>query len=76
MKSEYTSIKIIPYTFNAVVEDDGVDSEVLHDYITYAFAEEHCIAYHNAYHIIKNLDLFGILIDRYWNKFYKEIGGK
>lgn len=70
MKSEYISIK--PYKFDCTIEDDGVDTNALREYVTYAFAKEFCIAYHNAEHIIKNLDLFSMLIDRYWEEFYEK----
>lgn len=74
MKSEYISVK--PYTFNTVIEEDGIDDDVLRDYIIFEFAQEFFISYSQAEHIIQKMCLMEILIDRYWDKFYKSLGGK
>jgi hypothetical protein len=74
MKSKCTLVR--PYTFDDVLENDYVDENELHAYTIKAFAEEFNIGYLQADKIITRLCLYEILVDRYWEDFYKSIGGK
>jgi hypothetical protein len=71
MKSEYISVK--PYDKYEPMEDTTYDDMVLRNYIINAFSWEFALSSTSAISLINKLDLFEILVERYWEEFYDNV---
>jgi hypothetical protein len=71
MKSEYISVK--PYDKYEPMEDTTYDDMVLRNYIINAFSWEFALSTTSAISLINKLDLFEILVERYWEEFYDNV---
>lgn len=71
MKSEYISVK--PYDKYEPMEDTTYDDMVLRNYIINAFSWEFALSPISAISLINKLDLFEILVERYWEEFYDNV---